>query len=416
MNIFENHKQWPTVKAVYQKLHDHGYQALLAGGCVRDGLLGILPKDFDIATDATPDEVEKIFPKALGVGKKFGVMLLPYAGFHVEIATFRTDQNYVDGRRPSSVCFSSAEEDAKRRDFTINALFYDCKRDEIIDYVGGQSDLHARRVRTVGTAQDRFQEDKLRMLRAVRFVAQLDFEMEDSCFEAIRAGANDLLQIAQERIRHELLRLWQSPARWKGLNLLEETGLLEVIIPELTILIESGHWCHSKFAFFHLAPEAREALLWALLFYNFKKIPCELSHIEELLRRLTTPRKVIQEVLHLLRYLTSWQGFEAKRFGEQLQIVGSPLGADLLEARKMLAQAQGDLAASSGVTALNEKVTSALGKARTLPPPLITGNDLTALGLSGARVGTLLNEIYCLQLEGSLKSQAAALLWAKAQV
>ena len=181
----KSHPDFLTVFEIYQKIHSQGYQVFLAGGCVRDGLLGLTPNDFDLATNATPDQIIGLFEKTVSVGKAYGVIIVIEAGIEVEVTTFRSDGIYEDGRRPAAVEFSSPETDAERRDFTINALFYDLANDQVLDYVEGVTDLNQRLLRAVGEPAKRFREDHLRMLRAVRFVGQLAFELESATRQAI---------------------------------------------------------------------------------------------------------------------------------------------------------------------------------------------------------------------------------------
>ena len=190
------------------RLQAAGFVAFWVGGCVRDFLLGREPTDFDIATDAKPEQVEEIFPRTIPVGRKFGVIIVLEYGQQFQVATFRAEADYQDGRRPEKVEFANAETDASRRDFTVNGLFYDPLTEKIHDWVGGEKDLHARIIRTIGTAEERFGEDHLRMLRAVRFAAQLGFEIEPETFAAVQAHAGKIKLISAERIRDELIKLF----------------------------------------------------------------------------------------------------------------------------------------------------------------------------------------------------------------
>ncbi len=218
-------------------LRSRGFQAFFAGGCVRDPLLGRAPKDFDIATNARPDVILALFPGAQLVGAKFGVVLVPSAGPSVEVATFRRDGLYADGRHPESVVFSeSAEEDAQRRDFTINGLFRDPETDAVIDFVGGRRDLERRRIRAIGDPHRRFEEDHLRMLRAVRFAARFDFEIDDATFAAIRDLRSHIHRIAAERVRDEIVLILTEGRARRGFELLDATGLLREILPEVCAL------------------------------------------------------------------------------------------------------------------------------------------------------------------------------------
>ena len=220
-----------------QRLIDAGHTTYFAGGCVRDALLGIEPKDYDLATSATPDEVMALFPRSNAIGAHFGVILVKEGKFPFEIATFRHDGSYKDGRHPESVTFSTPEEDAQRRDFTVNGLFQDPQTEEIIDFVGGQADLKTQTLRAIGNASDRFQEDALRLMRAIRFATVLEFQIEPTTWDAICDNAHLLSQISAERIRDEFTRTLTAPARARGFELLTESGLMRHIVPEVYDLI-----------------------------------------------------------------------------------------------------------------------------------------------------------------------------------
>ena len=215
-------------------LRDRGHQAYLAGGCVRDILLGREPVDYDVATDATPDRVQELFPNSLAVGAKFGVVIVTDGPTQVEVATFRRDVSYSDGRHPDRVEYaSSPEEDVKRRDFTINGLMLDPFSNEVLDYVGGEKDLRAGIIRAIGNPEDRFREDKLRMIRAVRFAARFRYAIESGTFLAITKLAPDIFQVSAERIRDELTKILTEGAARRGFELLDETKLLPEILPEI---------------------------------------------------------------------------------------------------------------------------------------------------------------------------------------
>ena len=223
--------------SIVERLRGGGQTAYLAGGCVRDVLLGRDPKDYDVVTDAQPPRVRELFPDAIAVGAQFGVMLVRREGVQVEIATFRSDHAYLDGRRPSGVTFTaSAEQDVLRRDFTINGLLWDPEREEVLDFVGGRRDLEARLVRAIGDPAERFAEDQLRLLRAVRFAARLGFEVESTTFEAIRAQATAIERVAVERVRDELVRILTEGGARRGFELLDATGLLAQLLPEVAAM------------------------------------------------------------------------------------------------------------------------------------------------------------------------------------
>ena len=222
---------------ITERLQAAGFTALWAGGCVRDMIMGRSPKDYDIATNATPTQVMTIFPRAIAVGKSFGVVRVIVQDNEYEVATFRKDHAYKDGRHPDAVSFTDEKTDALRRDFTVNALFFDPLKDKIHDYAGGQADISAGLIRAVGNPDDRFAEDHLRMLRAVRFAATLDFKLDPLTFEAIRNNAEQIKKISVERIQQELTRiLLESKRAGDAGELLLQSGLLQIILPEVTAM------------------------------------------------------------------------------------------------------------------------------------------------------------------------------------
>lgn len=221
-----------TVMGVMRSLRSRGHQVFLVGGCVRDMLLHRTPDDFDVATDATPDEIKRIFPRCVLVGELFGVIRVLVDGDDIEVTTFRADGRYTDGRRPDDVTFSSAEEDVKRRDLTINALLFDPLEGQLIDHVGGQDDIRGRMIRTVGDPYRRFAEDRLRMLRAIRFACQLDgFTIEKETWDALCSEPALVSFVSKERITQELQKIWMSGNAAQGLRLLKLSGLAEHIMP-----------------------------------------------------------------------------------------------------------------------------------------------------------------------------------------
>ncbi|MCC8181276.1 MAG: HD domain-containing protein [Planctomycetes bacterium] len=222
---------------IIDALRSAGHTAYFCGGCVRDALMGRPPKDYDIATSAAPDAVEKLFSRTVPVGRNFGVMIVVAEdGENYEVATFRSDGGYVDGRHPDSIHFASPQEDAQRRDFTINALFYDPSADAVIDYVGGRDDIAAKLIRTVGSPRQRFSEDKLRLLRAIRFAARTGFSIETATFSAIRQLAGEVGIVSPERIAAELESMLLGGASRAAFALLKQTGLLATVLPEVDAL------------------------------------------------------------------------------------------------------------------------------------------------------------------------------------
>ncbi|HVT30989.1 MAG TPA: CCA tRNA nucleotidyltransferase, partial [Lacipirellulaceae bacterium] len=225
---------------IAQKLRAAGFEALWAGGCVRDELLGLTPKDYDVATSATPDQIRDLFGhrRTLPIGAAFGVIsvLGPRSAGQIEVATFRADATYSDGRHPDSVTFTNAEHDAQRRDFTINGLFFDPIANEVVDYVGGRQDLKRRIIRAIGDPRLRLREDKLRMLRAVRFAAAFGFIIDPDTLQAIQEMAPDINTVSAERIGMEIRRMLIDPNRAAAITLLRETNLLPHVIPEVANL------------------------------------------------------------------------------------------------------------------------------------------------------------------------------------
>lgn len=219
--------------AVVRALRKAGHQAYFAGGCVRDRVRAVEPKDFDIATSAKPEQVQQLFPKTIPVGVQFGVILVMEDGEPFEVATFRSESGYEDGRRPTKVAFATVEEDAKRRDFTVNGLYFDVDTGKTLDFVGGVQDINAKIIRTIGNPDERFLEDHLRLMRAVRFAVQLGFEIEAATFASVKRHAAKITKVSQERIRDELTKILTSPQPSRGLKLLDEAGLLKEILPEI---------------------------------------------------------------------------------------------------------------------------------------------------------------------------------------
>lgn len=266
-----------------------GYQAYLVGGCVRDILLGRAPADYDVATDATPDRVEQIFPNSLMVGAQFGVVVVTAdsgrgGDRQVEVATFRSDVGYSDGRHPDGVVYTkSAEEDVKRRDFTINGLLLDPETDTVLDYIGGREDLRAGMIRAIGQPEDRFREDKLRMLRAVRFAARFGYTIEQETLRAIQKLAPEVTWVSAERARDELTRLLTEGSARRGFELLDETGLLPQVLPEISRMKgveqppqfhpEGDVWIHTRMMLEGLKPDCSPTLAWGVLLHDVGKPP-----------------------------------------------------------------------------------------------------------------------------------------------
>lgn len=425
---------------IVQTLQDAGHSAFWVGGCVRDFLLSREPIDFDVVTSALPDEIEKLFPRTIPVGRKFGVIIVLEAGHEFQVATFRAEADYRDGRHPEQVTFGDAMADARRRDFTVNGLFYDPVRGQLHDWVGGKADLDAKVIRTIGAPSERFAEDHLRLLRAIRFAAQLNFEIERETFKALQQSAAKIVSISAERIRDELIKLFSPPHAARGLDLLRDSGLMEHVFPELAPTInceqspdfhpEGSVYNHIRLMLKKMPVDADPLLPWAVLlhdiakpltasgdpktgsihFYEHERIGEEMA--ETILARLRFPRKQIEAVAkavrcHMqfkdapqmrkatLRRLLMRETFPLEMELHRLDCLGSHQRLDIYDF--LLEQAR------------------ALEKQPEIVPSLITGNDLIALGFApGPQIGSLLAEIREKQLQDELTSRDQALEWVKA--
>ncbi len=431
-------------------LQQAGFAAFWVGGCVRDFLLGREPQDFDIATDAKPESVEKLFAKTIPVGKKFGVIIVVAGGQQFQVATFRAEAEYQDGRRPEKVVFANAEADASRRDFTVNGLFYDPLTNKIHDWVGGETDLRAKIIRTIGRPEERFGEDHLRMLRAVRFAAQLDFEIEPETFAAIKTLASKIKIISAERVRDELLKVFLPPHAARGLVLLRDSGLLEHVLPELaaTVGCEQSPDYHPEGSVFnHIrlmleklpaqpspsddssAAGGLELLPWAVLlhdiakpvtaakdlatgkihFYGHEKVGAEMA--EMILQRLKFPNRPTEEIVAAVRHHMQFKDVKLMRKATLRRLL-------LRETFPLeLALHRLDCLGSSGNLENYNFLLEQAEELKNQPqirPALLTGDDLMALGVRpGKELGALLAEIRELQLADELKTPAEAETWVK---
>ncbi len=388
---------------VVRRLRRAGFVALLAGGCVRDMLLGRRASDYDVATDARPRDVVRLFERTVKVGAKFGVVIVLIGPAKVEVATFRMEANYADGRHPGAVRFADAAADASRRDFTINGMFFDPESKQVIDYVGGQADLKRGLIRTIGRADDRFDEDHLRMLRAVRFATQLDFALEERTFAAIRRSAAAIRKISGERVAMELEGILASPDRAKGAAMLIDTGLAEQIFDGL-----AGKG--AKFAvdvLRHLPRKIDFALGLSGFFAGYET---ELGLAW--LRVLRPSRKLHKHV----RFLLSSRGRllnEKMSLAELKQLLSEPYFEDLYALEKAIQKARPEGRRSiSALIALRRRI-NALGDVELRPAPLLDGYGLMRLGaVPGPGLGQLAREMYVAQLEGELQTVSQAEEWA----
>ena len=397
------------------KLTEAGHTAYFAGGCVRDKLLGVEPKDIDIATSATPHEVLDLFPGSNEVGAHFGVVIVKHEGHHVEIATFRTDGSYGDGRRPDSVTFSTPDEDAHRRDFTINGLFENPITGEVIDHVGGLPDLTARVIRAIGTPTHRFQEDALRLLRAVRFSTTLGFPIEPNTLAAIKDNAHLLDKISPERIRDEFSKIIISSNRRTGLELMLETGLISHFIPEVIPLIgceqppqwhpEGDVYVHTCIMLEMLEVDAPLTLCLATLLHDIAKPPTQTTDPDGRIR--FNGHDTIRDVVHMVSRHMQFMNVQQMRKAKLKRFMSEPTFDLEMELHRV------DCASSNGFTDNYEFLTEKseeFASEPLIPPPLITGRDLIEKGLQPSpRFKEILEEIQTEQLENRLSTREQAL-------
>jgi poly(A) polymerase len=412
--------------------------AYFAGGCVRDIVRGVQPKDFDIATDARPEGVQNLFPRTYAVGAHFGVIVVLEGGFQFEIATFRSDEAYVDGRRPTTVRFSSPEEDAKRRDFTINGMFFDPVREEVIDFVGGRGDLEAKLVRAIGDPTQRFAEDRLRMLRAVRFASVLDYKIDDQTWEALITAAPTILEISAERIRDEFIRIFVSPNRLRGWDLLDSSGLMQVILPEIEAMKgcdqpeqfhpEGDVFKHTRLMIQRLPEKVSIPLVLAVIFHDVAKpitatvdntgrirfnehdrIGAQMT--EEIMRRLRFSGAEIDATVEMVRQHMVFKDTPKMRVAKLKRFMVRPTFDDELELHRV------DCESSHRMLDNYEfllRKREEFANEPIIPPPLVRGDDLIALGLKpGPQFGEILEAVETRQLEGSVRTREEALEWVK---
>jgi len=461
-----------TAVEIVRRLQTAGFAAFWVGGCVRDFLLGREPQDYDIATDAKPEQVEKLFKRTLAVGRKFGVRIVVEAKHQFQVATFRAEADYRDGRRPTTIVFASAEADAQRRDFTVNGLFYDPVAGKLHDWVGGEKDFHVKIVRTIGPPEERFAEDHLRLLRAVRFAARLNFVIEPQTFAAVKSLAPKIKLISAERIRDELIKLFAppklesgragtplpaagtgggdgthgvtrptSPAA-RGLVLLRDSGLLEHVLPELaaTVTCEQSPDYHPEGTVFEhirlmlgkLPPDASESLPWAVIlhdigkpaaaerdaatgkihFYEHEKIGATMA--EKILQQLRFPKIQIEEIVACVRQHMQFKDVKQMRTATLRRLLMRETFPLELELHRLdCLGSHGDL----GHYEFLVEQAAELKKKPTIRPPLLAGKDLIKLGMKpGPAMGVLLNEIREKQLQDELKTPLQARHWAKNRI
>ncbi len=399
--------------SIVRELRARGFVALLAGGCVRDLLLGATPKDFDVATNAVPAEITRLFRPTRLVGQAFGVVLVKRRGTWIEVATFRSDGAYSDGRHPDSVTFTDARHDAQRRDFTINGMFLDPLTGSLLDYVGGAEDLKAKRIRCIGEPRARFAEDYLRMLRAVRFAARLDFEIEPETMRAIQAWAASLRKIAPERIREELEKMLGHPRRARAFELLRDSGVLPFIWGGDADGVTGaspgavGNWSDERFAAARrlLSNLPMDADFCAALAAILVDRPPR--QLDEICRALTCSNEQREVVLWLVANARALDDPARVTLADLKRRMANPAFAAL----RMLVEARWCDLPEGGMwnPALSERVAS-IDPASIAPPPLVTGDDLIEAGVAAGPIfKRVLDELYRQQLEGQLADRESAL-------
>ena len=429
-----------AARDIARRLRAAGHVAYFAGGCVRDLVRGQVPKDFDVATDATPEIVQKLFARTYAVGAHFVVIVVLENEFQFEVATFRSDGVYLDGRRPVEVHFATAEEDAARRDFTINGMFFDPEKEEVIDFVGGRKDLERKLIRAIGDPNQRFGEDRLRMLRAVRFATVLGFEIDPATWDAVVASATSITQISAERIREELVKIFLSPDRARGWDLLDASGLLRAILPELDAMKgceqppqfhpEGDVFKHTRIMLEMLPAKVSLPLVLSVLFHDIGKprtatvdetgrirfsghdrIGAEMTGA--IMERLRFSRAEIDATVEAVRQHMVFKDVPNMRVAKLKRFMARPTFVDELELHRV------DCASSHAMLDNYEfllKKKEEFANEPNIPPPLVRGDDLIAIGLKpGPKFGEILEAVETRQLEGMLKDRKDALEWVKTE-
>jgi len=427
-----------AARKIAERLRDRGHIAYFAGGCVRDMVRGLTPKDYDIATDARPENVQALFPRTYAVGAHFGVIIVLEDGFQFEVATFRSDEAYIDGRHPSAVQFSSPEEDARRRDFTINGMFLDPASNKVIDLVGGQADIGAKLVRAIGEPGQRLAEDRLRMLRAVRFATALDYQIDERTWDALVASASSINQISGERIRDEVVRIFLSSNRVRGWDLLDASGLMSAILPELQAMKgvlqpeqfhpEGDVFVHTRLMLSLLRETVSIPLVFAVLFHDVAKpvtarvdetgrirfnehdrIGAEMT--EAIMRRLRFSGAEIEATVEMVRHHMVFKDTPKMRIAKLKRFMARPTFDEELELHRVDCQSSHRMLDNYEFLLRKREE---FANEPIIPPPLVRGDDLIAFGLKpGPKFGEILEAVETRQLEGKLRTRDEALNWVK---
>jgi putative nucleotidyltransferase with HDIG domain len=422
--------------AIVKRLREEGYESYLAGGCVRDFLLNKTPQDYDIATSARPEDVQRIFPRTIPVGAQFGVVLVMLDGQSFEVASFRFDGPYLDGRRPSQVRYGTLQEDILRRDFTINGMVYDPIENRVIDLVEGKRDLAKRCIRAIGNPRQRFEEDRLRMVRAIRFAASLNFDIDSLTLDAIKQSAASIPQISSERIGEEITRILTEGGARRGFELLDETGLLPIILPEIEQMkgVEQSPEHHPEGDVFKhtlltlsFLEKPTETLAYGCLLHDVGKPVCvrkEADRItfyghtdrgaamaEAILKRLKRGRAVWERVAYLVKNHLRHTQAPKMRLSTLKRFLREEGIDELLELARI------DALSSSGDLQYYhfcQEQRSQMQEEEIRPEPLLRGTDLIEMGyIPGPIFAEILRQVEDAQLGGELTSRQAAIDWVK---
>src|SRR6266513_37005 len=427
-----------AARKIVERLRGEGHIAYFAGGCVRDIVRRVTPKDYDVATSARPEVVQGLFPRTHAVGAHFGVIIVLENGFQFEVATFRSDDAYIDGRHPTAVHFSSPDEDARRRDFAINGMFYDPVAEQVIDLVGGRADIEARLVRAIGDPAQRFSEDRLRMLRAVRFATVLDYEIDTQTWDALVANASSINQISAERIREELVCIFLSSNRVRGWDLLDSSGLMGAILPELEAMKgvlqpeqfhpEGDVFVHTRLMLQLLPQEVSVPLVFAVLFHDVAKpvttrvdnagrirfnehdrIGAEMT--EAIMRRLRFSGAETEATVEMVRQHMAFKDAPNMRVAKLKRFMARPTFDEELELHRVDCESSHRMLDNYEFLVRKREE---FANEPIIPPPLVRGDDLIAFGLKpGPKFGEILEAVETRQLEGKLRTRDEALNWVK---
>ena len=429
-----------AARSIVERLRAEGFEALYAGGCVRDRLLGAEPHDYDVATSARPEQVEALFPRTVPVGAQFGVILVLEGDAEIQVATFRGDGAYHDGRHPESVHYTDAKGDALRRDFTINGLFHDPLKNEVLDFVQGRNDLEKHLIRAIGNPEERFSEDKLRLLRAIRFATTLGFTIDPETWVALLKWAPEIHAVSAERIREEFCKILLSPNRLHGFDLLDQSGLLRMILPEMEQLKgcdqpadfhpEGDVFVHTRLMLSLLPEKVSLPLVLSVLFHDLGKpatrvvdetgrirfnghegVSAEISL--RIMQRLRFSNEVIDAVLPAVRLHMSFKDVPNMRIATLKRMMARPTFDDELELHRVDCLGSHCMLDNHALLIAKREEFS---QEPLIPSPLLTGDDLITLGWKpGPKFAEILQSVQTLQLEGKLTSRDEALRWVSSE-